>query len=101
MARILRQDAERLLGDVPDDKAFWVCDGRSLKSMRDLQWALDQMGEETFHTHSNGEKSDFSIWVKDVIGDEKLARDLSKSTTPAMAAKNVSSRIAFLDGKVV
>ena len=101
MARILRQDAERLLGEVPGEKTFWVCDGRGLKSMQDLQEALVEMAEETFSYHCNGDKSDFSAWVNDVLGDEKLARDLSKSTNAPMAAKSVSARIAFLDAKLV
>jgi len=37
------------------------------------------MNEETFGYHSNETKSDFSNWVKDVIGDEKLAADLKRA----------------------
>lgn len=101
MARILREDAERLLGSVPEDKAFWCCDNRSLHTMRELEDALHTMTDETFASHSNQEKSDFGNWVDDIIGDAKLARDLRKSTTRAVAAKRVGERVAFLSAKLV
>lgn len=101
MARILKQDAAKLMGEVPEEQAFWCCDGRILKSMRELENALTCMADEAFAYHSNGEKTDFGNWVKDVIGDEKLARDLGKAPNRAQAAKNVTSRIAFLDTRLV
>jgi len=100
MARILREDAERLLNAVPQDQMFWCCDGRTVVSMRDMAEALDNMPDETFYYHANGEKCDFGNWVRDVIGDEKLARDLVKSPSRAQAAKYVSARVAFLDTKL-
>ncbi len=53
-------------------------------------------GDETFSYHSNETKTDFSNWVRDVIGDEKLSRNLLKSTTRAQAAKSVANRVAWL-----
>jgi len=38
--------------------------------------------------------------VKDVIGDEKLSRDLQKSATQAQAAKSVAERVIWLKNKV-
>ncbi len=100
MARILREDAERLLGDVPDEYLFQCCDGRTLRNMRDLEKALISMADETYAFHSNTEKADFSVWVSDVIGDEKLARDLAKSPNQAQAARNVTSRAVFLESRL-
>jgi len=45
-------------------------------------------------------KNDFSNWVRDVIGDEKLSRDLQKSTTQAQAAKSVADRVTWLKSKI-
>jgi len=100
MARILREEAERLLGKVPQDKAFWCCDNRTLRTMRELEDALATMTDETFAYHSDKEKSDFGNWVDDVIGDSKLARDLRKSTNRAVAAKKVAERVVFLSSKL-
>jgi len=100
MVKFTRAVAQRMLGNVPQDKQFWCSDGRVLKSLPELEVALREMSEETFRNHSSEVKSDFSIWVNDVIGDEKLANDLRKSTTRAQAAKNVASRIGWLRGKM-
>ena len=96
MVRITKSVAEERLGNVPEEKRFWCRDGRYLKNLEELQVALEQMTEETFSYHSNETKSDFSNWVGDVIGDEKLSRDLRKSTTRAQAAKSVADRINWL-----
>ena len=100
MVRITRTVAEKWLGNVPEGQRFWCQDGKLLKNLPELEAALADMSEETFRYHSNETKNDFSNWVKDVIGDEKLARDLLKSTTQAIAARSVASRIAWLKDKM-
>jgi hypothetical protein len=100
MVRIIKNVAEKWLAGVPGEKSFWCSDGRILKNLPDLETALKDMDEETFRYHSNESKSDFSNWVRDVIGDEKLARDLQKSTSQAQAAKSIADRIAWLKKKV-
>lgn len=101
MPRILRQDAERLLARVPEEYVFWCCDGRIVRDMKELRQALDTMTDEAFAYHSNEEKRDFSNWVRDVIGDAKLARDLARSLNRTQAAKRVAERVAFLSAKLV
>lgn len=100
MTRMLRQDAHRLLADVPEQHVFRCSDGRVLRNMRQLEQALASMRDEAFAFHSNTEKSDFSNWVRDVIGDEKLARDLDKARNPIQAAKSVTKRIGFLESRL-
>jgi hypothetical protein len=58
------------------------------------------MTYETFTYHSNEEKKDFGNWVRDVIGDQKLARDLDRSSHPMQAAKRVAERVSFLSGRL-
>jgi hypothetical protein len=99
VVRITKSVAEKRLGDVEPEKQFWCHDGRYLKNLPELGAALEQMTEETFRYHANETKSDFSNWVRDVIGDEKLFRDLRRSTTRAQAARSVAERIAWLGGK--
>lgn len=97
MVRISKVIAEKRLGDVEDDKQFWCQDGHYLKNLQELETALEQMTEDTFRFHSNETKSDFSNWVNDVIGDDKLSRDLRKSVTKTQAVKSVAERIALLN----
>lgn len=99
MVKITKAIAEERLADVPQEKRFWCSDGRALKNLSELEAVLKEMSEETFCYHSNEARSDFSNWVRDVIGDEKLSRDLQKSTTRAQAAKSVAGRIAWLKSK--
>jgi hypothetical protein len=100
MLRIAKSVAQERLGNVSQEKQFWCHDGRYLKNLEELEVALEQMMEETFRYHSNETKSDFSKWVRDVIGDEKLSRDLQKSATREQAAKSVADRITWLKSKV-
>ena len=100
MVRMTRSVAEARLVDVPEEKRFWCQDGRYLKNLEELKSALEEMTEETFRFHSNDIKTDFSNWVKDVIGEDKLARDLQKCTTPAQAARYVAERIQWFQSKL-
>ena len=100
MVRITKSVAEGRLGNVSQDKQFWCHDGHYLKNLQELEGALEQMTEETYRYHANNAKSDFSNWVRDVFGDEKLSRDLQKSATQAQAARSVAERISLLKSKV-
>lgn len=98
--KVTREMAMSRLADVPEDKRFWYADGRTLKNLAELEIALTKMSDETFCYHSNEMKSDFSNWVRDVIGDEKLKRDLKRSANRLEAAKSVAERIAWLKSKL-
>lgn len=100
MTKILKEHAERRLADVPDQYTFWCHDGRIIRNIRELKDALELMGDETYAYHANNEKNDFSKWVKDIIGDEKLARDLSKASDKRQASQYVKARETFLLGKI-
>lgn len=88
------------MASVPEEKAFRCCDGREARSIMDLHRILNDMAEESFAHHCGGARSDFAIWVRDVIGDDKLARDLKKAIDRRMAVRDVERRIAYLDSKL-
>ncbi len=96
MARPTRSVARKMLGDVPQDKRFLCHDGQSFTNLRELEAGLGAMTDETFRYHVNEIKNDFSTWIRDVIGDEKLAEDLRASTTRDLAVQKVADRITFL-----
>ncbi len=93
---IAKSEAQRILGEVPQDKVFWVNDGKVLKKLSELETALKEMSDDTFCYHVNEEKNDFYKWVGEVIGDGKLARDLLRATSRLQAARAVGTRITML-----
>ena len=81
------------LKDVPEDKFFWTNDGGVIKNLRELAPTLRKMNLETFSHHVNEERNDFSNWVRNVIGDQELADELSGIKNKTNAASIVSNRI--------
>jgi len=100
IVKISRDEAKRRLGDVPDEKRFWCHDGKVIKNLRELRKALVDISDETFHYHLSEGKNDFSKWIREVVGDEKLANDLSKARSRIQASQGVAERISFLESKV-
>ena len=98
--KISKEEANRRLGDVPDGKHFWCQDGKLIKNLGELEKALNDMSDETFHHHSGEGRNDFSNWIRDVVGDNKPANDLSKAKSRIQASKAVEQRISFLQSKV-
>jgi hypothetical protein len=103
MARIIRiskEEAQRRLADVPDDKRFWCRDGRSLKNLRELGKTLVDISDDIYHHHSGEGRNDFSKWVREVVGDGALANELGKAKSRIHAGQAVAKRISFLEGKL-
>ena len=96
MAETLKQEAKRLLADVPEEYVFRCCDGQILRNMKELGDALKTMTDGTYVFHANTEKNDFTNWVRDVIKDDMLAKDLQKATNQAQADKLVANRMVVL-----
>jgi hypothetical protein len=95
--KITKQDAKKLLANVPDYRSFWCNDGRIFRNMRDLSAGLASMSVNTFAYHLNEDRNDFSNWLKDSVGDEQLAADLENPISRREAAKTVKERVLFLD----
>ncbi len=100
MPRMPSEEAQHYLSSVPEEYLFWCHDGQVLRNLMELKNAFEMMTDDTFSYHSNAEKSDFSTWVKDIIGDEKLARDLRKAADRTQAAKATSARSSFLESRI-
>jgi hypothetical protein len=89
----------KLLAKVPEGYVFRCHDGSVFTDVNELAAGLATMADETFAYHSNLEKQDFSNWVRDVIGDKKLANDLAGADSRLEATEYVVARIAYLSGK--
>jgi hypothetical protein len=100
IVKISKEEANRRLGDVPDGKHFWCQDGRVVKNLKELENALNSMSDGTFHHHLGGGRNDFGSWVRDVVGDNKLANDLSRAKSRIQTGKALAKRISFLQSKL-
>ena len=100
MSKTVKLDAAKILARVPEEYVFWCQDGRIFRDMLELGEAFANMSDETFVFHSNSEKNDFANWVRDIIKDEKLARDLMNSSDREQAAKRVAERVDYLKTKL-
>ncbi len=96
----LKEEARKFVADVPEQYAFWCVDGRVLKNMQELKQALETMSDETYAYHANAEKNDFAKWVRDIISDEQLAKDLEKATGRSRAARLVGMRLSILNKRL-
>lgn len=84
------------LQDCPPDKVFWCHDGREMKNLDELAVALTEMSDDTYRYHVTSDKSDFTNWVGDVIGDAILAKELLKAADRPDAARKVQVRLDWL-----
>ena len=94
-----KQDAMKALSDVNPENSFWVCDGSILKNLDELLNFAKNAQDNVFSYHANEERNDFSNWVKDMMGDVKLAGDLSKTKDKKEAVRILNERVKWLRKK--
>lgn len=96
---VTKEEAKRYLCDAAPEQCFWVNNGTILKNLDELSGALPEMSNETFNRHVNNEKNDFSSWIKDVIGDGKLANEIISSKNRESIVKKIRNRLNSLKRK--
>ena len=89
----------KILADVPEDKAFWCYGGEIFKNLQELAVALEHMSDEAFQHHVTEHNNDFSNWVRNVLGDTTLAKQLNQATDKNKAASRIQARIKSLKSK--
>ena len=97
--RLTKKEAKKFLARVPEQCVFWCNDGHVLRDINELKDALAAMSDQTFCYHSNDEKQDFSNWIRDVVGDAKLAESLETAPDRENAARIVEERCSLLINK--
>ena len=98
--RITKTQARKFLARVPEHTVFWCSDGHVFRDIQELKDALSRMSDQTFCYHCNDEKKDFSNWIRDVIGDARLAKTLETVPDREQAARILEDRCSLLAGKV-
>jgi len=100
MAVRTKQDAEKVLTNIEGDKRFFGNDGCILGNLQQLAECLAHINDYSYSYHVNSEKNDFSNWVRDMFGDDKLARDINRAQNHVEAAEVVKARITWLEAKL-
>jgi len=91
-------EAKRWLVPVsPEWKAFWFNKGAVVKSMKEMVSILPKVPPHMFEHHVNAKKNDLASWVKDVVGDEDLAKELRSVKTQKAAADAFAKRVSMLE----
>ena len=93
------EEAKKYLCNVAPEQCFWVNNGPILKNLEDLANFLPGISDDTFRHHVNAEKNDFSNWIRDAVGDGKLANDLLSSRSKESALKKIKNRLNSLKKK--
>jgi hypothetical protein len=67
------------LATVPHDKAFHVTRGDWIYNIKDLANCVESLKPEQFkyHVDPNGPKNHFSLWIREVLKNPRLANDLN------------------------
>ena len=95
-------EAKRYLATVfPEWKAFWFNKGPIARNMKELAAVLPGVPSVMYNYHVSGSKNDLAAWVKDVLGDAELAKELKGAKTAKDAADLVNKRLKQLDKVLV
>jgi len=62
--------------EVTPDKYFVLCDGRKIKSGKELADILQLITDDMYKYHVTDTKNDFSNWINDVFGEPELAKKM-------------------------
>ncbi len=92
--------ARGVLAKVPLNVSFWLCTNENLRSLADLSAALQKADDEVFRYHVNRDKNDFEVWIREVIKDKDLAREIARVKTKETLVRKISERVEELQAIV-
>ena len=88
--------ARGILAKVPIQYSFWLCTNENLRSIEDVSKALQKATDDVFRYHVNRDKNDFEAWIRDVIKDKDLAREIARVKTKETLVRKITERIESL-----
>ncbi len=84
--RLAKVTKVTVVTDAPPDKLFFVFGGLPCKNLNELAQALETMSDEQYVFHTVPRGNDFVRWVKEVLGQSRLAIRLEKAKNRREAA---------------
>lgn len=91
-----QKKARQLLRTIDEGITFYCADGQTARNLEELSHCLDQMSEATYAHHVYFDHNDFSNWLLDCIGDNKLALDIFHASLHKAQAL-VRARLQYLE----
>lgn len=88
-----------LLQSVKPDKRFFLPDGSSISSLKELARRMPTIPDAMFKSHINATKNDFYNWVSHVIRDTHLSKEMKDIKDQAKLSKLLSRRVAELEAR--
>lgn len=82
--------------EVEPELALWLSNGTTVKSLTELAAALKKLGAKDYKEHVNKERNEIADWVKEILNDDSLARQLRRAKTKALAAQAVEKEMKKL-----
>jgi len=74
---------------VSGDKVFFVIDGTTISSLKELVDSFGMMSDDVFYYHVTADRNDFANWVRDILKLEDLADKLLNVQGPIRAQVEV------------
>ena len=94
--RLNVETAKRILGDVSEGNRFFCNDGKFFSNLCDLKDDIPNMSNEAFLHHTGQGRNDFANWIRDCLGDSKLADELV-GLDKKDSSKKIGSRISYIE----
>ena len=89
-------EARRILGRVSEENAFWLCTNENLQSLTSLVRSLEKVDDDVFRYHVTRDKNDFEMWIRDIVEDKDLAREIARVKTKETLIRKINERLALL-----
>lgn len=86
-------EAKRILATVKVGRRFWLCTNEELKNLGEVAKAIDIIETEVFRYHVNKDKNDFEVWIRDIVKDKELAREISRIKTKETLHRKIAERV--------
>lgn len=92
-------DLPPILGDVNPSRVFRTCNGVVIRNVYELLSYLKACSDYDFKYHVNMDhfKNDFAIWVREVVQDEVLARELDAELNHQEYVQKIEKRLQELE----
>lgn len=89
-------EARRILGKTSPTDGFWLCTNENLRSLNELSESLEKADNDVFRYHVTRDRNDFEVWIREILKDKELAREIARVKTKETLIRKILERIEEL-----